>query len=159
MCLAERQHIPILVFGLTRPVFEPTIYHIRGEHVYHYTTDAVHKIIYLSSSVAERKDILTKRVRNTAFVLEIVKKSDNYFILHFFKWGIRLQHIMIVEILHCSIYSSGSIFGTFIGGSSSSSIIIKSGDITLSSLLLVPCSLSQVCITSAAVESTKMDKI
>ena len=66
--------------------------------------------------------------------------------------GIWLQHIIIVEILHCSIYSSGSIFGTFIGGSSSSSIIIKSGDITRSSLLLVPCS-------SAAVESTTMDKI
>ena len=44
-------------------------------HVYHYTTNAVHKIIYLPSSVAERKDILTKRVRNTAFVLEIVKKK------------------------------------------------------------------------------------
>jgi hypothetical protein len=29
------------LFGLTRPGFEPTIYHTRGEHANHYTTDAV----------------------------------------------------------------------------------------------------------------------
>jgi hypothetical protein len=32
VCLAEKQQIPILVFGLIRPGLEPTIYHIRGEH-------------------------------------------------------------------------------------------------------------------------------
>ena len=37
-CLAEKQQIPI---GLTRMGLEPTIYHTRGEHANHYTTDAV----------------------------------------------------------------------------------------------------------------------
>jgi hypothetical protein len=32
--MLEKQQIPILVFGLTRPGLEPTIYHTRGEHVY-----------------------------------------------------------------------------------------------------------------------------
>ena len=34
-CLAEKQHIPIVVFGLTRPGLEPTIYLTRGEHANH----------------------------------------------------------------------------------------------------------------------------
>jgi hypothetical protein len=34
-----------IVFDLTRPGFEPTIYHIRGEHANHYTTKAVYKIL------------------------------------------------------------------------------------------------------------------
>jgi hypothetical protein len=41
VCLVEKQQIPILVFGLTLSGLEPTIYRIRGEHVNHYTTDAV----------------------------------------------------------------------------------------------------------------------
>jgi hypothetical protein len=41
MCLAEKQQIPILAFGLTRSGLEPTIYRTRGEHTNHYTTDAV----------------------------------------------------------------------------------------------------------------------
>ena len=40
--LAEKQQIPILVFGLTRLGLEPTIYHTRGEPANHYTTDAVY---------------------------------------------------------------------------------------------------------------------
>ena len=37
----EKQQIPISVFGLTFPGFEPTICRTRGEHANHYTTDAV----------------------------------------------------------------------------------------------------------------------
>jgi hypothetical protein len=33
-----------IVFGLTRLVLEPMIYHTRGEHANHYTTDAVTKL-------------------------------------------------------------------------------------------------------------------
>jgi hypothetical protein len=33
-----------VVFGLTRLVLEPMIYHTRGEHANHYTTDAVTKL-------------------------------------------------------------------------------------------------------------------
>ena len=31
----------VIVFGLTRPGLEPAIYHTRGEHDSHYTTDVV----------------------------------------------------------------------------------------------------------------------
>ena len=44
-CLAEKKQIPILkslVFN--RPGLEPTIYRTRGEHVNHYTTNAVRNV-------------------------------------------------------------------------------------------------------------------
>ena len=41
MCLAEKQQLPILVFGLTKSGLEPIIYHTRGHHTSHYTTDVV----------------------------------------------------------------------------------------------------------------------
>ena len=37
----EATQINFIVFGLTRPGLEPTIYHTRGEHANHYATDAV----------------------------------------------------------------------------------------------------------------------
>jgi hypothetical protein len=41
-CLVEKQHIyNLIVFVLTRPGLEPTIYRTRGEHANHYATDAV----------------------------------------------------------------------------------------------------------------------
>ena len=41
-CLAEKQQITnFVVFGLTRPGLEPTIYRTRGDHANHYATDAV----------------------------------------------------------------------------------------------------------------------
>jgi hypothetical protein len=41
-CLAEKQHIPILLsLGLTQPELEHTIYRTGGEHANHYTSDAV----------------------------------------------------------------------------------------------------------------------
>ena len=39
--LAEMQQIPILVFDLTRPELEPTIYNTLGEQANHYTTDVI----------------------------------------------------------------------------------------------------------------------
>jgi hypothetical protein len=38
----EALNTNFIVFGLTRSELEPTIYHTRGEHANHYTTDAVH---------------------------------------------------------------------------------------------------------------------
>ena len=38
----EATNTNFIVFGLTRPGVEPTIYHTRGEHANHYTTDAVY---------------------------------------------------------------------------------------------------------------------
>jgi hypothetical protein len=40
-CIADKHQIPILVFDLTRPWFELTIYHTQGEYANHYATDAV----------------------------------------------------------------------------------------------------------------------
>ena len=42
-CLATNTNF--IVFGLTRPGFEPTIYRTRGEHVTHYANDAVSRDI------------------------------------------------------------------------------------------------------------------
>jgi hypothetical protein len=39
--LAEKQQIPILVFGLTQSGLEPTIYRTRGEYANNYATNAV----------------------------------------------------------------------------------------------------------------------
>ena len=44
-CLAEKQQIPISVFGLTQPGLKPTLYRTRGEHTNHYATDAVPLIV------------------------------------------------------------------------------------------------------------------
>ena len=44
----EGTHTNFIVFGLTGSGMEPTIYHTRGEHANHYTTDAVstfHKLV------------------------------------------------------------------------------------------------------------------
>jgi hypothetical protein len=35
----EATNINLIVFGLTQPVLEPTIYHTRGEHANHYATN------------------------------------------------------------------------------------------------------------------------
>jgi hypothetical protein len=48
-CLAKKQEIPILVFGLTRPGLQPMIYHTRSVHVNHYATNVVTK--YKSTNV------------------------------------------------------------------------------------------------------------
>ena len=44
----EATNTNVIVFGLTRSVLAPTIYHNRGEYANHYTTDAVkrHLIIH-----------------------------------------------------------------------------------------------------------------
>ena len=41
MLSGEPTNTNFIVFGLTRPGFEPTIYRTRGEHANHYATDAV----------------------------------------------------------------------------------------------------------------------
>jgi hypothetical protein len=41
MLSGEAANTNFIVFGLTRPGLEPTIYCTRGEHAKHYTTDSV----------------------------------------------------------------------------------------------------------------------
>jgi hypothetical protein len=68
----EATHINFLVFGLTRPRLEPTIYRTRGEHANHYDTDVVslfsfhnlRKLMYLD------KPLL--------FYFSIIKYSKSY---------------------------------------------------------------------------------
>ena len=38
----EATNTNFMIFGLTRPGIEPTIYHIRDEHANHYTTNAIY---------------------------------------------------------------------------------------------------------------------
>ena len=42
ICLAENQKYQLIVFGLTRPCLEPTIYQNQGKHANHITTDVVY---------------------------------------------------------------------------------------------------------------------
>ena len=41
MLSGEAANINLIVYGLTRPALEPTIYCTRGEHANHYATDTV----------------------------------------------------------------------------------------------------------------------
>jgi hypothetical protein len=41
MLSEEATNTNFIIFGLTRPGLEPTIYRTRGEHANHYATDAV----------------------------------------------------------------------------------------------------------------------
>ena len=41
VCLAEKKHIKISVFGITRPGLKPMIYRTWGQHANQYATDAV----------------------------------------------------------------------------------------------------------------------
>jgi hypothetical protein len=47
MLRREATNTVITVFGLTQLVLETTIYHTRGEHAIHYTTDAVELWFYV----------------------------------------------------------------------------------------------------------------
>ena len=41
---SEATHTNVIVFGLTLPVLEPTIYHTRGEPANYYTADVTHDL-------------------------------------------------------------------------------------------------------------------
>ena len=60
-CLAEKQqNSNCIVFCLTRPGFEPTIYHTRGKHVNHYATDAVIFLLEYFTFTIHLKSLLLK---------------------------------------------------------------------------------------------------
>ena len=48
MLSKEATNANFIVFGLTRPGLEPTIYRTRGEHANHYATDAVYNFRRMS---------------------------------------------------------------------------------------------------------------
>jgi hypothetical protein len=53
----EATHTNFIVFGLTRPGLEPTIYRTRGEHANHYATDALLTFLLKSTDIVAMKDI------------------------------------------------------------------------------------------------------
>ena len=60
MLSGEAADTNFIVFGLTRPMLEPTIYRTRGEHANHYTSDAVHTYIdIISCEYTKFCDIIT----------------------------------------------------------------------------------------------------
>ena len=74
----ETTHTNFIVFGLTWPGLEPTIYHTRGEHVNYYTTDAV-KFYYRD----QIKYLIIMCINNIAFLTEFLvcileRKSHEY---------------------------------------------------------------------------------
>ena len=61
-CLAEKQHISTLVFGLTRLGLKPTIYQIQGELAKHYTNDAVHMILISLDTTERKQNIASNKI-------------------------------------------------------------------------------------------------
>ena len=60
VCRGEATNTNFIVFGLIRSGLEPKIYHTRGEHANHYTTDAifyVEKCLFLSCMSNKNVDI------------------------------------------------------------------------------------------------------
>ena len=53
MLSGEATNTNFIVFGLTRPGLEPTIYCIRGEHDDYYATDAVDKSTKRKNELSE----------------------------------------------------------------------------------------------------------
>jgi hypothetical protein len=52
MLRGEATNISFIVFGLTRLGLEPTIYHTRGEHANHYTTEVVSRFLEIEIYIA-----------------------------------------------------------------------------------------------------------
>jgi hypothetical protein len=51
MLSEEAANTNFIVFGLTRSMLKSTIYHTRGEHADHYTTDAVGYVVGSSKEI------------------------------------------------------------------------------------------------------------
>jgi hypothetical protein len=78
----EATNINLIVFGLTQPVLEPTIYHTRGEHANHYATNeptiyhtrGEHANHYANDAVGYEKKVCTVMVNNSINI----SKMDNH---------------------------------------------------------------------------------
>ena len=69
VCLAEKQQIPISVFGLTQIGIKRTIYRTRDEHTNHYTTNAVHWIFTLPSCVYWQSDCCLQPTQFSSYIM------------------------------------------------------------------------------------------
>jgi hypothetical protein len=72
----EAANTNFIVFGLTRPGLEPTIYCTRGEHAKHYTTDVVEspKTSYFTTEVIDEIDLSSSYNRKPYFNISIAVK-------------------------------------------------------------------------------------
>ena len=58
MFSGEAANANFIIFGLTRPGFEPTIYRTQGEHANHYTTDAVDHLLKSTYDITCKSKVL-----------------------------------------------------------------------------------------------------
>ena len=80
MLSGEATNTNFLVFGLTRSGLQPRIYHTRGEHVDHYTTDAVDDFFYKVKISTNYEKIILKLVvlfialARMGIILSVIRK-------------------------------------------------------------------------------------
>jgi hypothetical protein len=72
MLSGEATNTNFIVFGLTQPGLEPTIYHTRGEHANHYTTDAIKKICLIYCKIL----ITFTMLSNLCMPIHLIKCVD-----------------------------------------------------------------------------------
>jgi hypothetical protein len=89
----NQQQIPILVFGLTRPGLEPTIYRTRDEHANYYTTDVVKSSIN-NKDINKHERLCNISLRHT----KIKVKEQRYQYLLF------IQYIFFQEIVRAFFF-------------------------------------------------------
>jgi hypothetical protein len=87
MLRGEATNINFIVFGLTRPGLELTIYRIRGEHANHYATDAVCSFCMIFLCVFNIEDISQREAEDTCksydgHLVSINSEPEMKFILH-----------------------------------------------------------------------------
>ena len=71
-----------IVFDLTRPGLEPTIYRTRGEHANHYTSDAVHTYInIISCEYTKFCDIITVYLNCDFNSFSHLQETQNLFLV------------------------------------------------------------------------------
>ena len=104
VCLAEKQQIPILVFGLTRSGLEPTIYHTHGEHANHYTNDVVAIIGDATVTVKSRTAVMLERLSCTSTFISFLTKCLVNLILTFFSTACCLVHCLAFSMYNVLLY-------------------------------------------------------
>ena len=132
VCLVEKQQIPMLVFGLTRPGIEPTMYRTRVEHANHYTTDAAmlttgcsciaikhdkrlnKSLIYLDMehikiNIQESKWITQNRVHLTLIEQELLTVPEHLSSLSVFS-GVRVTRSLVLYVCFVTLFVSFSSF-------------------------------------------------
>ena len=73
MLSGEATNTNFIIFGLTRPGIEPTIYRIRDEHANHYTTSAV----YFELRTLDKQTVMNIEICNKCLCDNDPQKNRN----------------------------------------------------------------------------------